>query len=74
MCFGAAHANQLGQKNARSTKPGRKQHGQYKTPSTQPVLVEACSCHAPGVETEVDAEEELVYSSELPDSALGPLR
>ncbi len=63
-----------GQKIARSKKPGKKQHGQYKTPSIQPGSVDGDSCQALDVVLELDAEEESDYDLELPDSAAGPLR
>lgn len=67
-----AKCHQLGQKKARSTKPGRKQHGQYRMPSIQSESFDGFACQALAGRLDDEPEDEPVY--ELPDSVLGPLR
>ena len=55
-------------------KCGRKQHGQYNAPSK--ILFGGFPSYALGErrDRELELVDEPVYDSELPDSALGPLR
>jgi hypothetical protein len=63
-----------GQKHAWSMKWGKKQQGQYNAPSK--TLFGGLSSYALGErrDRKLELVDEPVYDSELPDSALGPLR